>query len=152
MELDRQVQTIVSQAARGAKCTQRVKHLSIPKKSFLKSWYFIDSRLPEEPITKISASAKKCTATPRIESLSTAKLFHREFRAPNLRFWNVRRSAMAITCPERSSELAKPITRSSIDHVNYNPHAFVVTAAAKTAVCSPRVDELSIPKKKTTKK
>jgi len=70
MAMDRQVQTIVSEAARRAQCTQRVQHLSTPKKSFLKSWNFIDSRRAEEPITKISSAAKKCAASSRIETLS----------------------------------------------------------------------------------
>ena len=65
METDRDVQTLVSRAAKNAICSSQVQQLSIPKKSNLKSEYFMDNREPEEPITKISKAAKKCVASPR---------------------------------------------------------------------------------------
>lgn len=143
---ERQVETIVSLAARRAKCSQRVGHLATPKKSFLKSWNFIESRRAEEPITQISEGAKNCVPSQRIETLSVAKGFHTKFQHANLSFWNVRRQALNTTCPDRTAQLAKFIERPSINDVNYNPHCFVVTTGAKKAVCSSRLQELSKPK------
>lgn len=47
--------------------------------------------------------------------------------------------------PFRLSELAKPIIRATMDHVQFNPDVFQVSPAAKKYVASPRIEELSQP-------
>lgn len=42
-------------------------------------------------------------------------------------------------------ELATPIVRDSMDHVQFNPDAFKVSDAAKKAVASARIEELAQP-------
>ena len=43
------------------------------------------------------------------------------------------------------SELAQPIIRETMDHVQFNPEAFTVSEAAKKAKASPRIEELAQP-------
>ena len=45
----------------------------------------------------------------------------------------------------RMSELAKPIVRDTMDHVQFNPDAFNVSEAAKKAKASSRIEELAQP-------
>lgn len=45
----------------------------------------------------------------------------------------------------RLIELAKPIIRETMDHVQFNPDAFVVSAAAKKYKASQRIEELAQP-------
>jgi hypothetical protein len=42
-------------------------------------------------------------------------------------------------------ELAKPIVRDTMDHVQFNPDAFNVSVAAKKAKASARIEELAQP-------
>ena len=45
----------------------------------------------------------------------------------------------------RMEELAKPIVRDTMDHVQFNPDAFNVSAAAKKAKASERIEQLAQP-------
>lgn len=45
----------------------------------------------------------------------------------------------------RMNELAKPIVRDTMDHVQFNPDAFNVSEAAKKAKASSRIEELAQP-------
>ena len=45
----------------------------------------------------------------------------------------------------RMNELARPIVRESMDHLQFNPEAFSVTEAAKHAKATPRIEELAQP-------
>lgn len=45
----------------------------------------------------------------------------------------------------RLSELAKPIVRDTMDHVQFDPDAFLVSEAAKKAKASSRIEELAQP-------
>ena len=45
----------------------------------------------------------------------------------------------------RMNELAKPIVRDTMDHVQFNPDAFNVSEAAKRAKASSRIEELAQP-------
>ncbi len=47
-------------------------------------------------------------------------------------------------------ELAKPIVRDTMDHVQFNPDAFNVSVAAKKAKASARIDELAQPSTRGT--
>ena len=43
------------------------------------------------------------------------------------------------------NELAKPIIRDTMDHVQFNPEAFNVSEIAKKAKASARIEELAQP-------
>lgn len=43
------------------------------------------------------------------------------------------------------NELARPIIRDTMDHVQFNPDAFTVSEMAKKAVASARIEELAQP-------
>ena len=45
----------------------------------------------------------------------------------------------------RLCELASPIVRDTMDHVQFNPEAFNVSPAAKKAKASSRIEELAQP-------
>ena len=45
----------------------------------------------------------------------------------------------------RICDLAKPIVRESMDHVQFDPSAFTVSEAAKKAKASARIQELAQP-------
>lgn len=45
----------------------------------------------------------------------------------------------------RMNELARPIVRDTMDHVQFNPEAFNVSEAAKKAKASARTEELAQP-------
>lgn len=45
----------------------------------------------------------------------------------------------------RMNELARPIVRDTMDHVQFNPEAFNVSEAAKKAKASARIEELAQP-------
>lgn len=45
----------------------------------------------------------------------------------------------------RMEELAKPIVRDTMDHVQFDPSAFSVSEAAKKAKASARIEELAQP-------
>ena len=47
--------------------------------------------------------------------------------------------------PQRMSELARPIVRDTMDHVQFNPDAFNVSPAALKAKTSARIEELAQP-------
>lgn len=50
----------------------------------------------------------------------------------------------------RMGELATPIIRDTMDHVQFNPDAFNVSEAAKKAKASARIEELAQPIKRET--
>ena len=47
-------------------------------------------------------------------------------------------------------ELAKPIIRDTMDHVQFNPNVFNVSEAAKKAKASARIEELAEPVRRGT--
>ena len=59
-------------------------------------------------------------------------------------------SPLSLSSPSRMSELAKPIVRDTMDHVQFNPDAFNVSDAAKKARVSARIEELAQPIKRET--
>jgi len=149
---DRNVCNIIAPAVLSASCTSRIQALAKPKRSFSADHHYIDSRQPEDPITNVSRQARMHQASERTEELSRAKFTHSKFNPPNLHFWHVKRSALKAECPARCDELAKPLGRPSINEINANPNAFMVTSAAQKAQATPRIEELAIPKRKNEKR
>jgi hypothetical protein len=141
---DRQVQSVVTKAAKETTCTNRITELSAPK-NHSNEHYFIDSRRPEQPITIIKKTSLEYEPSERILEMAKANGLPNEFVPPNLSFWEVKRSALKAKCPPRFEELAKPIIRASMEHVQFDSNAFVVSAAAKKARCTPRLESLATP-------
>ena len=48
------------------------------------------------------------------------------------------------------SELARPIVRDTMDHVQFNPDVFKVSEAARKATASARIEELAQPIRRGT--
>eukprot|EP00116_Pleurobrachia_bachei_P015533 sb/3475795/ len=80
-----------------------------------------------------TAAARNTRPSERIEALAEAKKQPSgPFREPD---WPVSKKAMK----------AQPIMRESMDHVQFNPDVFKVSAAAQKAKCSARTAELAQP-------
>ena len=59
--------------------------------------------------------------------------------------WQVSRGARSAHVSSRMEELSKPIVRASMDHVQFDPDAFLVKESARKGKCSKRVEELAQP-------
>jgi len=142
----REVETVVTSAAKKAVCSSRTEELSKPK-NHSNDHYFIENRKPEHPITKVTKSALKYQVSGRIQQLAKHNEFSKDFTPPNLKFWVVKRSALKTKCPERFEVLAKPIARNSMEEAQLKSNAFMVSEAAKKAKCSARLESLATPKR-----
>ena len=96
----------MSKSAARANITDRLEELARPKEH-CNDHYFIDSRKPEESITKVKKSALGYEASDRLRELSNPIGFSKDFEMPNLEFWRVKRSALHAKCSDRFDELAK---------------------------------------------
>lgn len=59
--------------------------------------------------------------------------------------WRVPRSALKTIATERLKELAAPIVRDTMDHVQFNPLAFTVKESALKGRISARINDLAVP-------
>ena len=123
--------------------------------------YFIDARRPEESIIKVKKGEKDLKtfrflsffrlgallfeASDRLKELAAPVGFSNDFEHPNLDFWKVKRGALKAQASDRFNELAKHVTRQSMDSVQYDQNAFTVSVAAKKARCSDRLATLAQP-------
>ena len=80
-----------------------------------------------------------------MKELSAPVGFSNDFEHPNLDFWKVKRGALKAQASDRFNELAKHVTRQSMDSVQYDQNAFTVSVAAKKARCSDRLASLAHP-------
>lgn len=94
---------------------------------------------------QVSPTAKQATASTRQIELSKPKGVADGFLPARSTLWEVRKSALRAHATSRTHELSKPIERATMDHVQFNPDAFIVSEAAKKARCPPRIEELSQP-------
>jgi len=140
------VQSVVTKAAKDTICSRRIEELSSPK-THSNEHFFIENRHAEQPITNVKKAALKYTPSSRVLEMSTNKKISTGFVPPNLSFWVVKRSALKAECSSRFEQLAKPITRESMEAVQYDFNAFAVSTAAKRAQCTPRLASLATPKK-----
>ena len=81
----------------------------------------------------------------RLKELAQPVGFSKDFEVPNLQFWKVKKAALKAKCGDRFNELAKHVTRQSMDSVQYDQNAFTVSAVAKKAKCSDRLKILAMP-------
>ncbi|XP_033125434.1 testicular haploid expressed gene protein-like [Anneissia japonica] len=133
----REVETIVGGAAKRAVASPRLEYLANPKSRPVGP--FRDSIWP------VSASVLKASVSPRQLELSKPKSVAEGYQPARSIQWEVKRSAKRAVATSRTNELAQPITRETMHHVQFNPDAFVVSEAAKKGRCPPRVEELAIP-------
>ena len=83
--------------------------------------------------------------TSRVVELSKPKAFVEGYVPCREVAWPVHGAAKRAVASERLGELAQPVVRETMDHVQFNPDAFNVSATAKKAKCSNRVVELAQP-------
>lgn len=133
----RQVETIIPPTALSANATERLQYLSTPKKR------------PEgpfrEPEWTISDTAKNANASNRSLELARPKGVVDGYQLPKDEMWPVSRAAKRTSATQRIQELSRPIVRASMDHVQFNPEAFVVKQTALKGVIPRRVEELAQP-------
>ncbi|XP_064601513.1 sperm microtubule associated protein 2-like [Liolophura sinensis] len=133
----REVQSVVSPATLSAKASPHTENLAQAKVR--------DSGQYRDPEWQVSESAKTANASSRSVELAKPKgfaegyLFEREVQ------WPVSRSAKRAVATTRISQLAQPIVRASMDHVQFNPDAFLVKQNALKGTISRRVAELAQP-------
>lgn len=133
----RQIESIVPTNALKAQASERVQSLAYPKKR------------PEgpfrEPQWPVSLSAKNASATERCSELSRAKTTTDAYQKPRDEMWPISRAARRATATPRVDELSKPLVRASMDHVQFNPDAFLVKESALKGVVPKRIENLARP-------
>ncbi|XP_071480578.1 sperm microtubule associated protein 2-like [Diadema antillarum] len=133
----RQVQSIVAPTARTARASSRIEQLSRPK-----SRPDGPFREPKWPVSDV---AKSANASPRQLELAKPKNVADGYQADRPVQWSITRAARRAAATSRTNELSMPIMRATMDHVQFNPDAFIVSEAAKKARCPARIEELAQP-------
>jgi len=140
---NREIETEITPRTLKARCSARVSRLARPKKGI--EGPFNDSGSPEATIWKVSSGARASSASERVLELSKCKGFAEGYVANRNVQWPVSRASRKANGTPRLSELATPIIRDSMDHVQFNPDAFLVRQEALKARCTPRLEELAQP-------
>jgi hypothetical protein len=94
---------------------------------------------------QVSLSAKNASATERCSELSRAKTTTDAYQKPRDEMWPISRAARRATATPRVDELSKPLVRASMDHVQFNPDAFLVKESALKGVVPKRIENLARP-------
>lgn len=89
--------------------------------------------------------SKKAYPSGRCLELSKPKSLVDGYMAARDVMWQVSRSAKRHTANTRLDDLSKPIIRDSMDHVQFDPNAFLVKESALKGRASKRVEELAVP-------
>lgn len=131
----RTVETFVSASAKRARASPRVEMLARPKSRPEGPF-----REPKWPVTDV---AKSANATPRQLELAKHKNVADGYQQDRPIQWSITRAARRAAATTRTNELSTPIMRATMDHVQFNPDAFIVSEAAKKARCPPRIEELA---------
>ncbi|VDI62553.1 Hypothetical predicted protein [Mytilus galloprovincialis] len=133
----RQIETIIPKSALKGEPSERTQSLSFPKKR------------PEgpfrDPVWSVPVSAKNASATERCAELARSKSTPDSYQKPKDEMWPVSKAARRATATPRVDELSKPIVRASMDHVQFNPDAFLVKETALKGVVPKRIETLSRP-------
>ena len=96
-------------------------------------------------ILQVSMEAKKASPSGRSIELSKPKSVPDGYLAARAVIWPVPRAARKAQPTTRMEELSQPIVRASMDHVQFDPNAFMVKESSLKARCSRRVEELAQP-------
>lgn len=133
----RQIETIIPKSALKGEPSERTQSLSFPKKR------------PEgpfrDPVWTVPVSAKNASATERCAELARSKSTPDSYQKPKDEIWPISKAARRATATPRVDELSKPIVRASMDHVQFNPDAFLVKETALKGVVPKRIETLSRP-------
>lgn len=134
---EKPIHTVISPTALKAMASERIQHLSTPKPRNEGPF-----RYPEWDVSK---SAKNASATPRCLELARPKQPVDGYQLPREEQWPVTRAAKRANTTGRIEELSKPIVRATMDHVQFNPDAFLVKPWALKGSFPPRIEQLSRP-------
>lgn len=96
-------------------------------------------------ILQIPDNVKNASASNRCTELARPKGLADGYQLPREVEWPVPRAAKRAVTTSRIEELAKPIIRASMDHVQFNPDAFLVKPFALKGSFPSRVDRLAKP-------
>jgi len=91
----------------------------------------------------VSLTARKHTATARVEALAEHKPYHTSFRPERPIRWDISEETLKINASLRVCQLARPRSRNLAKDDDFDP--YFVPKAARHATITPRVEELSIP-------
>jgi hypothetical protein len=138
-----EIETQITPRTLKARCSARISRLAKPKAKL--EGPFNDTGSPEATIWKVSSGARSSSACGRVMELCKCKGFADGYVANRMVQWPVSRAAKRGNTTPRLDELATPIIRDSMDHVQFNPDAFFVRATALKARCTPRLEELAQP-------
>jgi len=133
----RQVEWLVSQAAKTAGTSGRIESLARPKNR--KDGSF---RNPEWVVSK---SARNAQAASRVQELAQPKKLTDSYRPNRSVEWKVHRFALRAFVTDRLKQLAAPIIRDTMDNVQFDPLAFQVKASALRGKVPDRIYDLSQP-------
>jgi len=133
----REVESVVSDNAKKAIASPRLETLAKAKNR--PDGPFRDSQWP------VSDLARNATATPRQLELAKPKGLVEGYQQERSVLWEVSRASRRTVATARTVDLAQPIMRATMDHVQFNPDAFVVSEAAKKGRCPARIEELAQP-------
>ncbi|CAI7993362.1 Testicular haploid expressed gene protein-like [Geodia barretti] len=138
----REVQTVVSRAAKGCTASEHTERLAKAKEKAEGPF--------REPQSQVSEAAKRARPTDRILDLARPKKVAEGYQPCRDVEWKVSNGAKNAVASNRMSEMAGPIIRETMDHVQFNPDAFKVSEAARKATASARIKELAQPIRRGT--
>ena len=133
----RPVQSAVSSAARTHTAGERILDLARAK-----------HRYPEKirpPQWEVSEMAKTANASSRTIDLSKGKTLSDRYQPSRDVEWPVNQASLFAVASNRLEELAKPIKRETMDHLQFNPDAFKVSSNALKGKASKRLEDLAEP-------
>nr|XP_011440447.1 testicular haploid expressed gene protein-like isoform X10 [Crassostrea gigas] len=133
----RQIETIIPGPALSASASERLQTLATPKNR--SEGPFRDPKWPVTP------AAKNASAKARSQELARPKGTTDGYMLPKDEMWPISKAAKRATASGRVGELSKPVVRASMDHVQFNPDAFVVKETALKGVIPKRVFDLANP-------
>lgn len=147
----RPVQTVVKPGAKNANASERLLQLSLPKKVAANAVMEEPETPYNEGISKINPAALKAVASTRIETLAQEKQTHQSYLPPCPVQSIVNPKTMKAKASAHIVQLARPKDRKELEE---NPNVWKVSAGAKAAQASQRINELSapIPRKVRAKK
>ena len=93
----------------------------------------------------MTPAALNATSSSRCADLARPKASAEGYQLPRNEIWSVSRAAKRTSASGRVDELSRPIVRATMDHVQFNPDAFLVKESALKGVIPRRVEELSQP-------
>ena len=129
--------SIVTDGVKSYQATPQIELLATPKKK-------LDGPF-RDPVWIVSKAAMQTSPSPRVMELAKSKRLVEGYQPSRSAIWRVTSGAKTAVASKRMTELATPIVRETMDHVQFNPDAFFVKENAKKAKASARIEELAQP-------